>query len=196
MTVHSRAESTCRVVPLQLVLCAGGASRHRLALRPPAGIHRPCECAVGRVQAGQHARGGRVQEKEAGAAAYKAREFDTALGHFTKAWELYDQDVSFLTNRAAVHMEKGDLEEAMKDCQAAVDAARQIMPVDFKIIAKCAPAQTVAPLACRRSCAIGALVVPSAGRTDAAVSAVVLPPAQCTVCMAALGSREPEDLRA
>lgn len=46
--------------------------------------------------------------------------------------------MSFLTNRAAVHMEKGDLEAAMADCQTAVEKARQIMPVDFKIIAKCA----------------------------------------------------------
>lgn len=83
-------------------------------------------------------RGTRLQEKEAGAAAYKALDFDKALGHFSKAWELYDRDVSFLTNRAAVHMEKGDLEAAMADCQTAVEKARQIMPVDFKIIAKCA----------------------------------------------------------
>lgn len=79
-----------------------------------------------------------MQEKEAGAAAYKARDFDQAMAHFTRAWELYDKDVSFLTNRAAVLMERGDLEEAMKDCEKAVERARQIMPVDFKIIAKCA----------------------------------------------------------
>lgn len=78
-----------------------------------------------------------LQEKEAGAAAYKARDFDKALEHFNKAVELYDKDVSFLTNRAAVHMERGDIEAVMKDCESAVEKARQIMPVDFKIIAKC-----------------------------------------------------------
>lgn len=106
-------------------------------------------------------RAGGVQEKEAGAAAYKARDFDTALGHFTKAWELYDQDVSFLTNRAAVHMEKGNLEEAMKDCQTAVETARQIMPVDFKIIAKCAPASPTCSMRCK--CDVGILKVTSTG---------------------------------
>lgn len=33
-----------------------------------------------------------------------------------RAIELYDQDVSFLSNRAAVHFEKGDFEECIKDC--------------------------------------------------------------------------------
>ena len=40
-------------------------------------------------------------EKEAGNAAYKARQFEAALGHYDKAVELDPTDISFLTNRCA-----------------------------------------------------------------------------------------------
>lgn len=33
-----------------------------------------------------------------------------------RAIELYDQDISFLSNRAAVHFEKGDYEQCIADC--------------------------------------------------------------------------------
>jgi len=47
------------------------------------------------------------KEKEAGNAAYKKKDFDTAIQHYSKALELDDEDVSFLTNRAAVYLEMG-----------------------------------------------------------------------------------------
>lgn len=50
-----------------------------------------------------------LKEKEAGNAAYKKKEFEKAIGHYTKAVELDDEDVSFLTNRAAVYLEMGDV---------------------------------------------------------------------------------------
>ncbi len=40
-----------------------------------------------------------MKEKEQGNAAYKAKNFDVAIGHYDKAYELYDEDISFLTNR-------------------------------------------------------------------------------------------------
>jgi len=40
-----------------------------------------------------------LKEKEQGNAAYKAKNFDVAIGHYDKAYELYDEDISFLTNR-------------------------------------------------------------------------------------------------
>lgn len=40
-----------------------------------------------------------LKEKEQGNAAYKAKSFDVAIGHYDKAYELYDEDISFLTNR-------------------------------------------------------------------------------------------------
>ena len=48
-----------------------------------------------------------VKEKEAGNAAYKKKDFETAIHHYSKALELDDEDISFLTNRAAVYLEMG-----------------------------------------------------------------------------------------
>lgn len=47
------------------------------------------------------------KEKEAGNAAYKKKDFETAIQHYTKAIELDDEDISFITNRAAVYLEMG-----------------------------------------------------------------------------------------
>lgn len=47
------------------------------------------------------------KEKEAGNSAYKKKDFETAIQHYTKAIELNDEDISFLTNRAAVYLEMG-----------------------------------------------------------------------------------------
>lgn len=78
-----------------------------------------------------------LQEKAAGAAAYKAKDFDNAITHFTAAWDIYDKDLSFLTNRAAAHFEKGDYDSVITDCTAAVEKGRAIMPIDWKMIARC-----------------------------------------------------------
>lgn len=48
-----------------------------------------------------------LKEKEAGNAAYKKKEFEKAIHHYTKALEFDDQDISYLTNRAAVYLEMG-----------------------------------------------------------------------------------------
>ncbi|KAK4338293.1 hypothetical protein RND71_042780 [Anisodus tanguticus] len=47
------------------------------------------------------------KEKEAGNVAYKKKDFETAIQHYTKAIELDDEDISFITNRAAVYLEMG-----------------------------------------------------------------------------------------
>ena len=41
-----------------------------------------------------------LKEKEAGNAAYKKKNFAEAIEHYTKALELFDEDITFLTNRA------------------------------------------------------------------------------------------------
>lgn len=40
-----------------------------------------------------------LRAKEQGNAAYKAKNFDEAISHYDKAYELFDEDISFLTNR-------------------------------------------------------------------------------------------------
>jgi len=47
------------------------------------------------------------KEKELGNTAYKKKDFETAIQHYTKALELDDEDISYLTNRAAVYIEMG-----------------------------------------------------------------------------------------
>jgi hypothetical protein len=41
-----------------------------------------------------------LKEKELGNQAYKKREFDAALGHYDKAYELDNENITFLTNKA------------------------------------------------------------------------------------------------
>ncbi|KAK6935227.1 Tetratricopeptide repeat 1 [Dillenia turbinata] len=75
------------------------------------------------------------KEKEAGNAAYKKKDFETAIQHYTKAIELDDTDISFLTNRAAVYLEMGQYEECIKDCDKAVERGRELRS-DFKMISR------------------------------------------------------------
>lgn len=48
-----------------------------------------------------------LKEKEQGNAAYKKKDFERAIEHYSKAMELDDEDISYLTNRAAVYLEMG-----------------------------------------------------------------------------------------
>uniref|UniRef100_A0A0E0KTA3 STI1 domain-containing protein n=1 Tax=Oryza punctata TaxID=4537 RepID=A0A0E0KTA3_ORYPU len=75
------------------------------------------------------------KEKEAGNAAYKKKDFETAIQHYTKAMELDDEDVSYLTNRAAVYLEMGKYDECIKDCDKAVERGREFH-ADFKMISR------------------------------------------------------------
>ncbi|KAG7015655.1 Hsp70-Hsp90 organizing protein 3 [Cucurbita argyrosperma subsp. argyrosperma] len=75
------------------------------------------------------------KEKEAGNAAYKKKDFEKAINHYSKALELDDEDISFLTNRAAVYLEMGKYEDCIKDCDKAVERGRELRS-DFKMIAR------------------------------------------------------------
>ncbi|KAJ6849537.1 hsp70-Hsp90 organizing protein 2-like [Iris pallida] len=75
------------------------------------------------------------KEKELGNAAYKKKDFDKAISHYSKALELDDEDISFLTNRAAVYLEMGKYEDCIKDCEKAVERGRELRS-DFKMIAR------------------------------------------------------------
>jgi hypothetical protein len=47
-----------------------------------------------------------LKEKDLGNESYKKKDFDAAIAHYNKALELYDRDMTFLTNRAAVFFEQ------------------------------------------------------------------------------------------
>lgn len=76
-----------------------------------------------------------LEEKEAGNAAYKKKDFEAAIEHYNKAIELFDQDISFLTNRAAVYFEMGRFEECAADCNQAVEKGKE-MRADYKLVAR------------------------------------------------------------
>ncbi|KAI9218530.1 hypothetical protein BC828DRAFT_399541 [Blastocladiella britannica] len=77
-----------------------------------------------------------LAEKEAGNAAYKKREFESALAHYAKAWELSDEtEVPVLTNTAAVHFEMGNYDECIKICEQAVEVGRE-RRVAFTVVAR------------------------------------------------------------
>ena len=72
--------------------------------------------------------------KEAGNAAYKKRDFDTAIANYDKAIELDPEDVSFLNNLAA-NLEKGDFVACISDCDTAIEKGRSTR-ADYTVIAK------------------------------------------------------------
>lgn len=47
-----------------------------------------------------------LDAKELGNAAYKKKEFETALEHYGRAMELDPENMTYLTNRAAVYLEQ------------------------------------------------------------------------------------------
>ncbi|VUC22266.1 unnamed protein product [Clonostachys rosea] len=74
------------------------------------------------------------KEKALGTENYKKRNFDEAIAHYSKAWELF-KDITYLNNLGAAYFEKGDYEKAIEACQKAVEEGREIY-ADFKLIAK------------------------------------------------------------
>lgn len=47
------------------------------------------------------------KEKEMGNAAYKYKDFETDIKHYSTAMEIDDEDISYITNRVVVHLEMG-----------------------------------------------------------------------------------------
>lgn len=73
-------------------------------------------------------------EKKIGNEFYKKKEFEQAIEHYEKAWEL-NKDITYLNNIGAAKFEKGDYQGAIETCQKAVQEGRDLR-ADFKIIAK------------------------------------------------------------
>jgi stress-induced-phosphoprotein 1 len=73
-------------------------------------------------------------EKKLGTENYKKRQFDAAIEHYSRAWDLH-KDITYLTNLSAAKFEKGDYQGAVEACEKAIEEGRQVL-ADFKIIAK------------------------------------------------------------
>ncbi|KAL4743017.1 hypothetical protein BDV11DRAFT_179364 [Aspergillus similis] len=73
-------------------------------------------------------------EKKIGNDFYKKKQFDEAIEHYTKAWEL-NKDITYLNNIGAAKFEKGDVQGAIETCQNAIEEGREHR-ADFKLIAK------------------------------------------------------------
>ncbi|KZL88337.1 heat shock protein sti1, partial [Colletotrichum incanum] len=74
------------------------------------------------------------KEKALGTENYKKRNFDEAIAHYSKAWELF-KDITYLNNLGAAYFEQGDYDKAIEACTKAVEEGREIY-ADFKLIAK------------------------------------------------------------
>lgn len=74
------------------------------------------------------------EEKKKGTEFYKKRQFDQAIEHYNKAWELH-KDITYLTNFGAAKFEKADYPGCIEACNQAVEYGREIL-ADFKMIAK------------------------------------------------------------
>ncbi|KAJ1023455.1 hypothetical protein NDA16_003072 [Ustilago loliicola] len=73
-------------------------------------------------------------EKKLGNDKYLKRDFDAAIPHYQKAWDLH-KDITYLNNLGACYLEQGKYDEAIKACEQAVEEGRS-MRADFKLVAK------------------------------------------------------------
>ncbi|KAJ7929167.1 activator of Hsp70 and Hsp90 chaperone [Mycena leptocephala] len=73
--------------------------------------------------------------KKMGNEAYKKRDFEEAATQFSKAWDLWPKDITFLTNLGAVYFEQGDYDKAIETCEKAADEGRSLR-ADYKLVAK------------------------------------------------------------
>lgn len=75
------------------------------------------------------------KEKEAGNAAYKKKDFETALKHYRTAREHDPTDITFYNNIAAVYFEQKEFDSCIKECEKGIEVGRENR-ADFKLIAK------------------------------------------------------------
>ncbi|CAF1148590.1 unnamed protein product [Adineta steineri] len=74
-------------------------------------------------------------EKEKGNEAYKKKDFEAALQHYDKASELDPKNMTYYTNKAAVHFEQKRWDDCIKQCEQAIEVGRE-NKADYKLIAK------------------------------------------------------------
>lgn len=76
-----------------------------------------------------------LAEKEKGNAAYKKKNFETALEHYNNASQLDTSSMTYLTNIAAVYFEQKEFMKCIEQCNKAIEVGRENR-ADFKLIAK------------------------------------------------------------
>lgn len=74
------------------------------------------------------------EEKQRGNERYLKRDFDAAITHYQKAWELH-KDITYLNNLGAVYFEQGKLDECIKTCEQAIEEGHE-RRADYKLVAK------------------------------------------------------------
>lgn len=67
-----------------------------------------------------------LAEKAKGTEHYKERRFDEAAAAFSKAWDLWPKDITFLTNLGAVYYEQGEYDKCIETCEKAVEEGRSV----------------------------------------------------------------------
>lgn len=81
-------------------------------------------------------------KKNEGNQHYKKKEFDKALELYNQAIEIEPNDIRYRLNKAAVYTERKEYERAFKECQDALDYAKEIK-APFSHRAKVGPANIV-----------------------------------------------------
>jgi len=67
--------------------------------------------------------------------AYKAKDFDAAVTHYTAAIEALPDEMTYYNNLAAVYFEMKKYEECIEKCKKAIEVGRT-MRADYKVVAK------------------------------------------------------------
>lgn len=73
--------------------------------------------------------------KDLGNAAYKKKDFPTALKHYQEAIEHDPSDITFYNNIAAVYFEQKEFEKCISECEKGIEIGRENR-ADFKLISK------------------------------------------------------------
>jgi len=76
-----------------------------------------------------------LAKKELGTAAYKAKDFGTAIKHYTEATELDPTDMVFHLNIAAVYLQQKEYDTCIATCEKAAEVGMENR-VDYKVLAK------------------------------------------------------------
>lgn len=109
-------------------------SRHREPSKPSK-QPQPAEPNINEMSEEERNKYLAKKEKEAGNAAYKKKDFDTALKHYTAALDHDPTDITFHNNIAAVYFEQKDYDQCIKQCEKGIEIGRENR-ADFKLIAK------------------------------------------------------------